>query len=283
VFGLDFCSNLSCAAIDKETPFFIFQVTNTYTRYKHWFQEEDLLKVPDKSAVVVAMFRDPYNWVEAMRVEPHHAHDHLRWYQPRKHLENSWKTIARPLEWKEFVTQPWIGQRGSTDKNISETQGGIASAECLDLYSFYDAAPCSGNDAQFIMGLGEYKYEYQHDGSERGYSSIIDLRREKILNHLSVANFRGTRAFFPFRFEDLNENGTGALIKSVEDATGMKAKCNATLGKAPRRRRLSEKRITKHRELSKDLIRWMSRYVDWEVEGKIGYSKRCGMVGGISC
>ena len=283
MFGLDFCSNLSCAAIDQETPFFIFQVTNTYTRYKHWFQEEDLLKVPDKSAVVVAMFRDPYNWVEAMRVEPHHAHDHLRWYEPRKHLENSWTTIARPLEWKEFVTQPWIGQRGSTDKNISETRGGIASAECLDVYSFYDAAPCSGNDAQFIMGLGEYKYEYQHDGSERGYSSIIDLRREKILNHLSVANFRGTRAFFPFRFEDLNENGTGALIKSVEDATGMKAKCNATLGKAPRRRRLSEKLITKHRELSKDLIRWMSRYVDWEVEGKIGYSKRCGMVGGISC
>jgi hypothetical protein len=287
VFGLDFYTNLSSVVIDQETPFFIpfflLQVTNTYKRYKHWFQEEDLLKVPDKSAVVVAMFRDPYNWVEAMRVEPHHAHDHLRWYRPRTHLEKSWKTIARPLEWKEFVTQPWIGGRGTTDKNISETQGGVASAECLDSYSFYDAAPCSGSDAQFIRGLGEYKYEYQHDGSERGFSSIVDLRREKILNHLSVADFRGTRAFFPFRFEDLNENGTGALIKSVEDATGMKAKCNATLGKAPGRRRLDVKRITKHRELSRDFIRWMSIYVDWEVEGKIGYSKRCGIVGGISC
>jgi hypothetical protein len=81
----------------------------------------------------------------------------------------------------------------------------------------------------------------------------------------------------------LNENGTGALIRSVEDATGIKAKCNATNGKAPRRRRLVEKRITKHRELSPDLIRWMSRYVNWEVEGRIGYSKRCGIVGGILC
>jgi hypothetical protein len=63
----------------------------------------------------------------------------------------------------------------------------------------------------------------------------------------------------------------------------MKAKCNATLGKAPGRRRLDVKRITKHRELSRDFIRWMSIYVDWEVEGIIGYSKRCGIVGGISC
>jgi hypothetical protein len=335
VFGLDFYTNLSSVVIDQETPFFIpcflLQVTNTYKRYKHWFQEEDLLKVPDKSAVVVAMFRDPYNWVEAMRVEPHHAHDHLQWYRPPREGER-WKTIARPLEWKEFVTKPWIGGRGSTDKNIryylpgvngkkyinggtnddgewnarplewkefvtkpwigqrrpkdiviSRTNRGMNSAKCMDSYSFYDAVPCSVDDSSTVDGLGLYMYEYQHDGSERGFSSIIDLRREKILNHLSVANFRGTRAFFPFRFEDLNENGTGALIRSVEDATGIKAKCNATNGKAPRRRRLVEKRITKHRELSPDLIRWMSRYVNWEVEGRIGYSKRCGIVGGILC
>ncbi len=248
-------------------------MTNTYKRYKHWFQEEDLTKVPENSAVVVAMFRDPYNWVEAMRVEPHHAHDHLRWYRDRKNLKKSWKTIARPMEWKEFVTQPWIGARGLMDENITETQGGMDTAVCMDSYSFYDAAPCSQDDSEFITGLGEYKYENQHDGSERGYSSIIDLRREKIINHLSVADFRGTRAFLPFRFEDLNENGTSGLIKSVEDATGLKARCNATVGKAPRRR-LVKKRITKHKELTKDFIKWMNRFVDWEVESTIGYSKR---------
>ncbi|KAL3816214.1 hypothetical protein ACHAXA_001270, partial [Cyclostephanos tholiformis] len=258
---------------DHLTECFDIKVTNQYKRFKHWFQEEDLTKVPENSAVIVAMFRDPYNWVEAMRVEPHHAHDHLRWYRDRTNLTQSWKTMARRIGWKEFVTQPWIGSRGSTDENISKTQGMTDSVECMDSYSFYDAAPCSEKDSQFIDGLGEYKYEYQHDGSERGYSSIIDLRREKILNHLSVANFRGSRAFFPFRFEDLNENGTGALIKNVEDVTGLKAKCNATMGKAPRRR-LMEKRLTKHGELSKDFITWMNRFVDWEVESRIGYSKR---------
>jgi hypothetical protein len=88
-----------------------------------------------------------------------------------------------------------------------------------------------------------------------------------------VASFRGARAFFPYRIEDLNENGTGALIKSVEDATGLKARCNATVGKAPRRR-LTKKRITEHAELSKDFIKWMNKFVDWEVESRIGYSKR---------
>jgi len=47
------------------------QVNNEYTRYKHWFQEDTLQT--KNSAVVVSMFRDPMDWVEAMRWEPHHA------------------------------------------------------------------------------------------------------------------------------------------------------------------------------------------------------------------
>ena len=254
---------------------FDIKVGNTYKRYKHWFQEEDLTNVPSNSAVVVAMFRDPYNWVEAMRVEPHHAHDHLRWYLPHTDQKQKWKDLTRPLEWKEFVTRPWIGKRGSMDKNISVTPEGIANAECLDHYTYYDAAPCSVSDAPFLRGLGEYKYELKTDKSERGYSSIIDLRREKILNHLSVAEFRGVRSFLPIRFEDLNANGTSVLIQKVEKATGLVAKCNATLGKAPQRqRRLVEKQIRIHRELPSEFIKWMNRYVDWEVESLVGYSRR---------
>jgi len=254
---------------------FDIKVSNTYKRYKHWFQEEDLTKVPENSAVVVAMFRDPYDWVEAMRVEPHHAHDHLRWYRPHTDQKQKWKDLTRPLEWKEFVTRPWIGKRGSMDKNISVTPGGIAYAECLDHYTYYDVSPCSVSDAPFLRGLGEYKYELKTDKSERGYSSIIDLRREKILNHLSVAEFNGVRSFLPFRFEDLNANGTSVLIQNVEKATGLVAKCNATLGKAPHRQRfLVEKQIRIHRELPSDFIKWMNRFVDWEVEGRLGYSRR---------
>eukprot|EP00571_Detonula_confervacea_P007757 CAMPEP_0172325308 /NCGR_PEP_ID=MMETSP1058-20130122/53658_1 /TAXON_ID=83371 /ORGANISM="Detonula confervacea, Strain CCMP 353" /LENGTH=399 /DNA_ID=CAMNT_0013041821 /DNA_START=81 /DNA_END=1280 /DNA_ORIENTATION=+ len=249
------------------------KVTNEYKRWKHGFQEEDLTKISEDSALVIVMFRDPYDWIEAMRVEPHHSHDHVDW--PDNHeidYNVGWlQQGARPLDWKEFVTKPWIGRRGEMDGNISRTQEGMENAKCMDDYSYWDAAPCSQFDSPVVIGLGPYKYEYQHDGSETGFSSIVHLRREKIRNQLSIAGFLGTRAFFPFRFEDLNANGTSPLLKSVEEATGLKAKCNATLGKA---RRLGPKAIIKHEQLPDDYIKWMNRFVDWEVESQIGYFKR---------
>jgi hypothetical protein len=214
--------------------------------------------------VVVAMFRDPYDWVEAMRIYPHHSHDHLQWSQPHTKISTDWQAMASPLGWKAFVTKPWIGRRGPNDKKIGKSKEKRNNIICMDNYTYVDAAPCTIEDSPFVKGLGQYKYEYQHDGSERGFSSIIDLRRDKIENILSVADFRGTRAFFPFRYEDLDANGTSSLLRSVEEATGLTAKCNATMGKA----------ITTYNALPNDYIRWMNEYVDWDMESRIGYSKR---------
>ncbi len=185
------------------------------------------------------MFRDPYDWVEAMRVEPHHAHSHIKMlnFIDRHKKRRSWD----PLEWKEFVTKPWIG-KANTDE---------------------------------IDGLADNFYELQWDGSGRAYSSIIDLRRDKIINHLSVADFAGTKAFLPMRYEDLNANGTSVLLESIEEAAGVKAKCSAITGKGGRRRRrLNAKPITKHAELPNEFIEWMNEFVDWEVESRIGYHSR---------
>ena len=235
--------------------------------------------MPENSAVVVAMFRNPYDWVEAMRTEPLHAHDHLRWYQPgvngNKDIDvgtnDAGEWNARPLEWKDFATKPWIGRRGKKDRVISRTIRGMNSVKCMDSYSFYDAVPCSLEDSSTVDGLGLYMYEYKRDRSERGFSSIIDLRREKILNHLSVADFRGTRAFLSFRFEDMNDSGMVALIRSLEEATGMKAKCTATPGST-----FVQQDTIVLKELPVDYIEWMDRFVDWDVESRIGYSRRGG-------
>ena len=241
------------------------------------------------------MFRDPMDWVEAMRWEPHHALDHLHFRNKRQvelvRIEPTeddkwWHEIADIMTWKEFVTKPWVGRRGPNDEKLAQTPVGNESAVCLDRYHFVDATPCSPEDSPIMRGLGEYKYEYKNDGSERGFNSILDLRRDKIMNHLSVAGFSGTRAFLPYRFEELKANGTVALLRDVEEATGLKAKCNAIYGKerdtegrviqspSVRRRQLAEKVITKKRELSADYIEYMNRFVDWEVEKLVGYYLR---------
>jgi hypothetical protein len=243
-------------------------VTDVYKRWKHGFQEEDKNKVPENSAVVVAMFRDPYMWVEEMRVLPHHAHNHI--IMPRSiepNLERrSWRAGGRPMGWKEFVTKPWIGNtmRGPSDINIANTPGEKESVVCHEQYSFVEVSPCFLDDSEEIIGLGKNFYELQHDGSGRAYSSVVDLRRDKIINHLSVADFLGTSAFLPIRYENLHANGTSTLLRSVEEATGLKANCSATFGKVRH----------EHATLSDEFIEWMNEFVDWEVESRIGYYKR---------
>eukprot|EP00804_Cyclotella_cryptica_P016976 CCRYP_001902-RC/>CCRYP_001902-RC protein AED:0.33 eAED:0.33 QI:0/1/0/1/1/1/2/0/345 len=222
------------------------QVTPHYSRFKHWFQKEDLYRGATNSAVVVSMFRDPYDWVWAMKERPHHAHDHIG------------------LPWLEFVTKPWIGHRGPRDRNITLVPGMKENVTCFSQFSFVEVMPCSRDDSPKRAGYADYKYELFVDGSERAYSSIIDLRRAKIVNHLSVAQFSGTKAFYPFRYEDLESNGTELLLSLLERATGVERKCNAT----------EPGREVRHKEVPKDYVEWMNKYGHWDVEAQIGYHRR---------
>ncbi|KAL7465675.1 hypothetical protein ACHAXS_005991 [Conticribra weissflogii] len=222
-----------------------FEVTDRFTRFKHLFQDEHLSKIPKKSVIVVSIFRDPFDWVEAMRERPHHAHDHIG------------------LDWNSFVTKPWVGHRGSNDAKLSES-GEKERAVCLGNYSFEEIMPCSPEDSTEKDGYGDYKYELHHDRSGRPYGSIIDLRSAKITNHLSVADFSGTRAYLPFRYEDLNRNGTKVMLDLLREVTGIEPKCNAMKGTG----------IETHKSVVGHYVAWMNKYVDWKVEQRIGYYRR---------
>jgi hypothetical protein len=246
-----------CAVIMKQLSMIIelsylpLQIKTEYARFKHWFQNENSELVPPKSAIVISMFRDPYDWVWAMKERPHHAHDHMN------------------LPWLKFVTKPWIGNgynRGKADLNITK-EGKKWNVTCLERYSYVDIFPCNRKDELHVSkdGYGDFKYELMHDGSERAYSSIVDLRKEKIENHLSVSKLEGPRAFYPFRYEDLYGNGTEVLLNLVERSTGLNRNCTAVEAKGAKK---------EHKEVPKEYVSWMNRFVDWDVEGLIGYSRR---------
>ena len=198
------------------------------------------------------MFRDPYDWVTAMFERPHHAHNHMN------------------LSWREFVTKPWEGPRGIDDKLSISTAGGIEKvikekkSTCIANYTWNEVIPCSYEDSVKIEGVAKYMYELNHDGSGRAYPSIVDLRREKIMNFLSMPSFRGVKEFYPMQYEDLNRFGTSSLLKTLEKATGKKAKCEPFPATG----------TIKHKIVDPAFIDWMNRYVDWQAEGMIGYEKR---------
>ena len=196
------------------------------------------------------MFRDPYDWVEAMRERPHHAHTHI------------------DMGWKDFVSKPWVGPRGPADKakmqKAKEEGKVIEYASCLAGYKFDEVVPCSVEDSVANEGYSNYMYELMHDGSHRAYGSIIDLRREKILNFLEVPKFHGVHAFFPERYEALNLRGTAGLLAQLEELTGLKAKCEPIKGTG----------VVKHKNVDPEYTKWMNKFVDWDVEGMIGYFQR---------
>ncbi|KAL7520358.1 hypothetical protein ACHAWX_005085 [Stephanocyclus meneghinianus] len=223
------------------------QVQTNFTRFKHWFQIDDEHYRND-SAVVIAMFRDPYDWVEAMRERPHHAHGHIG------------------MEWKDFVTKPWVGPRGPADKIKMQKskEEGKPIETCLAGYKFDEVVPCSLEDSISNDGYSNYMYELMHDSSHRAYGSIIDLRRDKILNFLQIPKFHGVRAFFPERYEALNLRGTAGLLAQLEEVTGFKAKCEPFEGTG----------VVTHKAVDPEYTKWMNKFVDWDVEGMIGYVQR---------
>lgn len=229
-------------------------VLDRYTRFKHWFQyEEDISDAkhyyPANSTIVVAMFRDPYNWVNAMQRMPYHALDHHN------------------LSWKKFVTTPWTIERGVRDMEI--INNGTNSTTCVHRFSFNEVVPCTVQDRNnWHNGTHNYTnkglmYELNHDGSGNPYNSIVDLRRDKIKNFLSVRNYDAVKAFFPVQYEYVVSNGSADLIDAIENATGFEAKCK----RSPPRQLIPK-------QLDSNFIKWMNENVDWEVERMVGYYKR---------
>jgi hypothetical protein len=230
-------------------------VLDRYTRFKHWFQyKEDIITdakhyYPANSAIVVAMFRDPYQWVNAMQKKPFHALDH------------------RNLSWERFVTTPWTIERGENDKKLIESNATI-NATCVHRFNFNEVVPCSTQDRNdWRNGTHNYTkrglmYELNHDGSGNSYESIVDLRRDKIKNFLSVGNYDAVAAFFPVQYEYAVSRGTADVIGAIENVTGLHAQCKP-----------SPPRELEPKQLDSNYIKWMNDNVDWEAEKMIGYYK----------
>ena len=224
-------------------------VGHSLTRYKHFFQTpyDPISKEPIEDVLVVAMFRDPYRWVRGMMAKPHHAPLHLH------------------LDWKEFVEKPWTMQRHQRDLDLVDKMG----TKCQYKYAYNEIVPClEGTKEDYNITKPRFsnqkpQYELKADGSGDFYESIIDLRRDKILNFVrDVPDFPFVKEYILVNYEDLVHRGNKFLIEKVEALTGTKASCHPT----PSQER-------KKRTVEKEFVRWMNSHVDWDVERLVNYRK----------
>uniref|UniRef100_A0A7S4VTC8 Sulfotransferase domain-containing protein n=1 Tax=Ditylum brightwellii TaxID=49249 RepID=A0A7S4VTC8_9STRA len=214
-------------------------------RYKHWFQEDS--NYPSNS-LVIAIFRNPYDWMEAMHRVPHHSPSHM------------------DLSWKEFLTKTWTTERVGHDLNITDTK----SVVCQENFQYHEVVSCihkpmgqeywEGKKTRF----SEHQpvYELKHDGSGEPYDNIMELRAAKNVNFMEVKDFKRITDFWVYKYESLLKEGTEDFLRRIEEATGVKRTCVA-----------AEAQNRRKRPLDKDMMKFLDKHLDWDAEALIGYEK----------
>ena len=234
-------------------------VSRTFTRYKHWFQYPNTTKYPHDT-LVLAQFRNPYDWLLAMQHVPHHSPAHLR--------TNGATTDSRSAEndWNIFLSKAWTTNRTGEDLKIVDKDNTI----CQEDFKYRDIVSCvleplPHTAYNYTLRYSEHQpfYEMRNDGSGRPYDNIMEMRTDKIRNFLSVANYKGVADLWVLQYEYLVLKGTQHLIDRIEEWTGIPPRCQA---KPPQLRKPKASRV-----LLPEMARYIRKHLNWTVEGWVGY------------
>jgi hypothetical protein len=238
--SLFFCSHLTHCFNHS------IEVKIKLTRYKHWFQYPGYYRYPHDT-LVIAQFRNPYDWLKAMQHVPHHSPNHLKYRSDSR--------------WKEFLMAPWTMERVGTDRWDNWTE------PCQEHFQYKDLVSCMVEPLPrshygHTLHYSEHQpfYEMRYDGSGKPYKNIMELRSDKIRNFLTIKDYQGIADVWAVQYEYLLTKGTAQLVSQIEEWTGVKANCTPM----PPQQRTS-------RPVEKDMANYIRAHLNWTVEGWIGY------------
>jgi len=242
------------------------KVEHRLVRHKHWFQHDILpdIRILNRT-LVIALFRNPIDWVDAMRRRPHHAPMH---YQ--KH-------------WAEFVQIPWtLPKRPDLDVAFIEHEKrknkNSTKAFCHENFQPQQLMSCIKYPFPKKQDFKKYlknnnmgnvmpsfsgnlpRYEFKENGQP--YASILEMRAAKIKNFLSIKDWDWIMDVHVEQYERLLQKGTSHLIDYITSITGVSANCTPI---PPQIR-------PKKQSLDPVYIEWMNHHVDWKTEQLIGYT-----------
>ena len=250
----------NCFAVNNESK---LQVSPGFAKPKHMFQTE-LFDPSLTHHYVIAIFRDPFDWVAAMIEKPYHMPDHF------KGFDGNYNPI--PLYWEDFVTRPLtMPNRTEIDWSyISNNK--TKQAVCKFGFEFHEIAPCRRADV-FLNTVGnsyeplyELRRELRHDVRGVPFDNIMQLRSEKIRNFLfEVPKMRRVEGYLAIRYEDLVRNGTQPMLAQVAEMLGLRRLPRNCTPHIAQPQKLGKRRIPQ------GLRQWISQHLDAQTERLLGY------------
>lgn len=225
-------------------------VLRRMTRYKHWFQLEDDEIMAKKGTLVISMYRNIYEWSRAMIATPHHAPAHM------------------DLDWKEFLTKSWTMERVGKDLNVTEEQKKNPHF-CQEKFQYKDVVSChvrpypAGTFKKTRFSEHQPFYEMRNDGSGTPYDNILEMRTDKIKHFSSLVNYTNVEDLWVVQYEDLLSHGTKEVLEKLKQLTGVSPKCEWSPPQLNR----------KKRAILPEMMEFLNKNVDWEVEKSIGYEQ----------
>lgn len=256
-----------CFMNAPESAPFISKIHRDFIRSKHFFQPLHNGGNHLRSIIVVIV-RDPVQWVSAMNEMPYHSPAHV--------ANLSSNNVVTPLPWAEFVSRPWTMPRPKSDENLLKrmaTEPTLRSEQmCQSEYRFDEVVPCLatssvGNVPQDMLRAMYPVYELKRDGSGNAYRNILELRADKIANHvLHLPLLFSIGGYIIVRYEDLLEKGTHSLMEQLSHVTGMQ-------GTLPQQCQPAEPQLERLREriVPRGLKEWIDANIDVHSERLLGY------------
>jgi len=242
----------------------IGKIHRDFLRSKHFFQP--VVRGAHTHSFVIAIFRDPVEWVAAMREQPYHSPNHIAGFSD---------TEFSPLPWEFFVSKPWSMERSDFDKELLSDQNKFnqffkSGNKCHHRFMFSEVTPCLNSSIAIPNDhlRGYYPvYELRRDGSGKPFENIVSLRSDKIVNFLlQVPMLLDLGGYMAVRYEDLLANGTRPFLEHVSRMIGLEGHlpdhCQPT---EPQPDRIGR------RHIPIKMRQWVDQHVDGKIERLLGY------------
>jgi hypothetical protein len=209
---------------------FGIRIHRDYMRPKHWFQPTTIPNF-SRARIVIAAFRDPFEWVASMIEKPYHSPNHINGFD-----EKMMNPI--PLDWEEFVRRSWsMPNRTQNDLQAYYSKEGAAALDCQYRFQFQDAMPCILDNETLLPKTLQKAYHPLYELRRHSilgsmgipFDNILQLRSDKIVNFLlEVPLTQRLGGYLAVRYEDLLLNGTRPMMEQVASMLGLSelpAKC----------------------------------------------------------